>query len=136
MNAIKILNQIAQTIYDKKGFNILVLDVRGICSITDYFVIAEGSVGRHAKAISQALEEELLKSGQHVLHIEGEQDGDWIVLDYVDFIIHLFIPEFREQYALEQLWKNASIVDVKIDTSAPEIKKSLLSSFNELKNDE
>jgi ribosome-associated protein len=114
---LKKLNDIAQAIYDKKGFNILVLDVRSICSMTDYFVIAEGTVDRHVKALSQAITDELAKQGQHPLYVEGQQEGDWIVLDYGDFVIHLFIPDLREKYALEELWQKGQIVDVQIKTS-------------------
>jgi ribosome-associated protein len=111
----KYLNLIAQTIFDKKGFNILVLDVRGVSTMTDHFIIAEGTVDRHVKALSSNLVDELAKEGFHPIHVEGEQTGDWIVLDYVDFIIHLFIPELREKYALEELWKQGKVVDVKIE---------------------
>lgn len=114
------LNQIAQCIYDKKGFNILVLDVRGVCTMTDYFIIAEGSVDRHVRAISQSIQDGQKNSP---FHIEGASEGDWIVLDYIDFVVHLFTPELREKYALEELWKKGKVVDVKINTSAPDLKK-------------
>jgi ribosome-associated protein len=121
---LKDLNRIAQVIYDKKGLNILVLDVHGICTMTDFFIIAEGTVDRHVKALSQAIIDEFAQRGQEPLHAEGQQEGDWIVLDYGDFVIHLFIPELREKYALEELWNEGEIVDVKIDTAKPEFKKT------------
>lgn len=114
---LKDLNRIAQVIYDKKGFNILVLDVRGICTMTDFFIIAEGTVDRHVKALSYAIIDEFAQTGQEPLHAEGQQAGDWVVLDYGDFVIHLFIPELRERYALEKLWNKGQIVDVTIDTT-------------------
>jgi ribosome-associated protein len=116
------LNRIAQVIYDKKGFNILVLDVREICTMTDFFIIAEGTVDRHVKALSQAIIDEFAIEKKDPLHIEGQQEGDWVVLDYGDFVIHLFIPELREKYALEELWEKGEIVDVKINTAKPELK--------------
>lgn len=116
------LNRVAQLIYDKKGFNILVLDVRGICTMTDFFIIAEGTVDRHVKAIAHTIMDEFALEGKHPFHAEGQQEGDWIVLDYGDFVVHLFIPELREKYALEELWDEGQIVDVKIDTSRPELK--------------
>jgi ribosome-associated protein len=121
---LKTLTEVAQAIYDKKGFNILVLDVKNICTMTDYFIIAEGTVDRHVKAISQTIVDQLAKHNHHPYHIEGEREGDWIVLDYTDFIVHLFVPDLREKYALEELWKHGHIVDVKIDTSRPELKKN------------
>lgn len=119
---LKDLTCIAQAIYDKKGFNILVLDVHQISTMTDYFIIAEGTVDRHVKALSQTITDELSKQGRGMpLHAEGLQEGDWIVLDYGEFVIHLFIPELREKYALEELWREGRIVDVKIHTSNPSL---------------
>jgi ribosome-associated protein len=108
------LNRIAQAIYDKKGMNTVVLDVRGVSSMTDFFVIAEGTVDRHVKALSEVIVDEMALRGLRPWHIEGQQEGDWVVVDFNDFVIHLFIPELREKYALEQLWKQGKIVDVQI----------------------
>lgn len=121
---LKTLNRVAQAIYDKKGFNILVIDVKDICTMTDAFIIAEGTVDRHVKALGQTIMDDLAKENIHPLHAEGLQEGDWVVLDYGDFIIHLFIPELREKYALEKLWNKGKIVDVKINTDKPEMKKT------------
>jgi ribosome-associated protein len=110
------LNRIAQAIYDKKGFNILALDVRGICTLTDYFIIAEGYVDRHVQALSQAIQDEFASAGPTLLHLEGQREGDWIVLDYGDIVIHLFTPEMREKYELEELWQEGQVVDVIIDS--------------------
>lgn len=110
----KRLDILSQTIFDKKGFNILALDVRGISTMTDYFVIAEGSVGRHIKSICTAIKDKLCEEGMTLYHSEGEQEGDWIVMDYAEVVIHLFTPEMREKYALEELWNKAKIVDVSI----------------------
>jgi ribosome-associated protein len=93
------LNTIAQAIFDKKGMNILALDVRGVSSITDYVVIAEGTVDRHVKAIAQAIESALKEVGESPSSVEGRREGDWVVLDYL----------------LEELWKKGEIVDLKID---------------------
>lgn len=112
----QVLDRIAQAIFDKKGFNILVLDVRGISTMTDYFLIAEGSVDRHVKALSTAIRNELATIGLSPLYLEGEQEGDWVVQDYGNIVIHLFVPDLREKYALEDLWKESKIVDVKINT--------------------
>ena len=117
------LDRIAQVLYDKKGFNILVLDVRNICTMTDFFIIAEGTVDRHVKALSHAIMDEFTAERREPLHVEGQQEGDWVVLDYGDFVVHLFIPELREKYALENLWDKGQVVDVKINTARPELKK-------------
>lgn len=108
------LDKVAQAIYDKKGFNIIAIDVRGISSLTDYFLIAEGNVERHVKALSTIVYDNLAESKLKPLFVEGMQEGDWIVMDYGDFIIHLFTTEMRQRYALEEVWKKGKIVDLNI----------------------
>ena len=112
------INFITQLIYDKKGFNILVLDVKDISTITDYFIIAEGNVDRHVSSIAQNIIDEL-KTKRHITpsHVEGKELGDWVVIDYLNVMIHLFIPSLREKYQLEKLWDNGKIVDVAIDVN-------------------
>lgn len=117
MNMIKLLNEIAQHIYEKKGFNILVLDVQGISNMTDYFLIAEGNVDRHVRALCKMIIDFLAEKGIRPYLVDGENEGDWVVLDYSDFVIHLFIPELREKYALEEVWRQGKIVDVEIVVS-------------------
>jgi ribosome-associated protein len=111
------LNAIAQAVYDKKGFNILALDVRGISSLTDYVVIAEGNIEKHVCAIAYGIEQELKKLGLNPVYTEGMQTGDWIVIDYLHIMVHLFMPGLRDKYQLEQLWKQGQIVDLQIDVA-------------------
>lgn len=108
-----LLDQIAQTIYDKKGANIIALDVREISSLTEYFVIAEGNVERHVGSIARAILHELKSSLKCYFH-EGLQNGDWVVLDFGHIIVHIFSPDLREKYALEQIWKKGEIVNLNI----------------------
>ncbi|MFS8563775.1 MAG: ribosome silencing factor [Rhabdochlamydiaceae bacterium] len=112
------LNLIAQTIYDKKGINILALDVRGVSFMTDYVIIAEGNVDRHVSAIGKAIIEALEKKGEVVEHTEGVKEGEWAVLDLFDIMVHLFQPGLRDKYQLEQLWKEGKIVDLTINVGA------------------
>ena len=112
-----ILNTIAQTIFDKKGMNILVLDVRNCSSLTDYVVIAEGGVDRHVIGIANAVQKALREIGVCPKFEEGFKTGDWIVLDYLQIMVHLFIPGVREKYHLEELWRDGEIMDVNIDLS-------------------
>lgn len=109
------LNKIAQIIFDKKGSNILALDVRGISSLIDFVIIAEGNVDKHGSAIASTVVEELKKIGLKPSYIEGLQNGDWVVIDYLNTIVHIFEPGLREKYRLEELWKKGSVIDVKID---------------------
>jgi len=109
------IRDICQAIADKKGFNIVALDVREVCSMTDFFIIAEGSVDRHVVSIARHVEQELSKYGLRPINVEGMQDGEWVVLDYLDCIIHLFIPEFRQYYRLEEVWKEGKVMNIPVD---------------------
>ena len=113
---IKILNSLAQALYDKKGENILALDARHFSTMSDYFVIVEGSIERHVSALSKTVVDTLLAFDLKPLHMEGELQGDWVVVDYGHIVVHLLTHEMREKYDLEGLWREAKIIDVKIDT--------------------
>jgi ribosome-associated protein len=115
------LNAIAQVIYDKKGFNILALDVQGMSSITDFLLIAEGNVDRHVSSIAKAITDELNEKGEKPVHAEGLKIGDWAVLDFGEITVHIFSPGLRERYSLERLWSESKIVDLEIDVSSPAI---------------
>lgn len=108
------LDAIAQIIYDKKGSNILALDVRQISSLTEYFVIAEGNVERHVTAIAKALIDEEAKLAIKVYHKDGLTSGDWVVIDFGYIIVHLMTPQIREIYDLEHIWRAGLIVDLNI----------------------
>lgn len=111
------LNAIAQVIYDKKGFNILALDVQGLSSITDYILIAEGNVDRHISSMGQAVIDELKEMGETPVHAEGLKNGDWAVLDFGGVMVHLFCAGLRERYSLERLWEDSKLIDLDIDVS-------------------
>ena len=112
-----ILNVIAQAIYDKKGVNILALDVAGISSLTDYVIIAEGNVDKHVMAIAQSIVNALEGIGVRPYSTEGLKSGDWVVLDFFHIMVHLFMPGLRDKYHLEELWNSGRIVDLQIDVS-------------------
>ncbi|MCB1109091.1 MAG: ribosome silencing factor [Chlamydiia bacterium] len=121
---IETLNLVAQTIFDKKGFNIIALDVKGISSITDYVIVAEGNVDRHVIALSIAIQDALRKEGEKPVFVEGTMNGDWIVLDYMQLIVHIFMPGLRDKYQLEKLFPQAEIVDLDIVVSPLQSKAS------------
>lgn len=106
------LNLIGQILFDKKGINILALDVRGISTLTDYFIIGEGNVDKHVTALAKTVIETLKKEGETPIHVEGLDSGDWVVIDYLEVVIHLFKPGLREKYRLEELWKEGEVVDL------------------------
>jgi len=98
---------------DKKASDLVVLDLRKVASFTEYFLICTGASTRQVQAISDAIEETLRKNGKRPLHIEGYSSGEWILLDYGDFIAHVFGAASRRFYDLERLWRDAPRVDVK-----------------------
>lgn len=114
---VKQLNAIAQAIYDKKGMNILALDLRKFSTITDFVIIAEGNVDRHVMALAQAVRDAMRKLGEEPLYTQGMTTGDWVVLDYVTVMVHLFMPGLRDKYHLEDLWREGEIVDLSINVS-------------------
>ncbi len=113
-DVIQNLKTVAQTIFDKKGINILALDVRGISSLTDYILIAEGNVDRHVVAIAKEIIETRKKEGERPVQVEGLDTGDWIVIDYLDYMIHLFMPGLRDKYRIEELFQEGKIIDLDI----------------------
>lgn len=97
----------ARTLTAHKAVDPVILDVRKMCAFADYFLIASGTSRRHVQALAQHLEEDLEAAGVEPLGREGVEEGHWILLDYNDVIIHLFLPAFREFYDLEGLWAEA-----------------------------
>jgi len=97
----------------KKAEDIVVLDLRGLASFTDYFIIMNGNSTRQNTAIYQAIEENLKKAQVLPLGVEGETTAEWILLDYGHFIIHIFSRRARDYYGLEKLWGDAPSIAVK-----------------------
>ena len=91
----------------KKGENLVVLDLRGISSFTDYFVIMHGNSARQNLALNENIEKELKKEKIMPLNVEGRKLAEWILMDYGSFIIHVFSEKAREYYSLEKLWGDA-----------------------------
>ncbi|MHB8902310.1 MAG: ribosome silencing factor [Thermoguttaceae bacterium] len=101
----------AQTADDNRGYDIVVLDMRDMTTFFDYFVICSGTSRRQLHAISEEIDRVLEKElGDHRLGIEGYDQSHWILLDYGDVVIHLFEPETRKYYDLENLWGHAKRV--------------------------
>ena len=104
---------------DRKAGDVVVLDLRPADGFTDYFDIMSGQNTRQVHAISDAIQESLGTKGVKAAHIEGGDRAGWILLDYFDFIVHIFSPESRAFYALERLWGNADRIDVPEPASLP-----------------
>jgi len=101
------LQQALAAIHDLKGSHVVVLDLRSLNNATDYFVIASGTSDAHVRGIAESVIEKLGRAGHHVHHVEGLTTGRWVLLDFVDFVVHLFHPETRAFYQLERLWDDA-----------------------------
>lgn len=100
----------------KKATDIMIQDVRELVSVTDYFVIATAANNRQVAAIIDAIEEaERKEGGVKPLHTEGTNDGVWALLDYGAFVVHVFQPEARDFYQLEELWNEAPIIDLSLE---------------------
>lgn len=97
---------------DLKANDVVVLNLAGVSDMTDCFVIASGTSDTHVRSLGEHLLEELKKEGQRAHHVEGLQQGRWVLLDYVDFVVHLFHPTLREFYQLERLWGDATVVPI------------------------
>jgi ribosome-associated protein len=101
-------NQLSEAIeaaFDKKAQDAVVLELGEVCSFTDYFLICTGTSTRHNQTIADHIEETLKKYGVRALHVEGRSEGEWILMDYVDFVVHIFSARAREFYDLERLWR-------------------------------
>lgn len=100
--------RIIQILDNKKGYDIKVIDVKEKTILADKFIIVSGTSNTHVKALCDNVEEELRKDGIAPKRIEGYSEGRWILMDYSDIIVHIFHPEERETYNLEDLWQNVS----------------------------
>jgi len=104
---------------EKKASKIEILDLRKLTDITDYFVICSAEVALHARAIADHITGNLEKKGIKSWHSEGYQSSRWILLDYVDVVVHIFLEESREFYGLEKLWGDAKVKEVKEKIKSP-----------------
>lgn len=92
---------------DNKAHDVVVLDLHGVTDMTDYFVVASGTSDTHVRSVARHVEEALAEAGITPASVEGLTQGRWVLLDYVDFVVHVFHPSLREFYQLERLWGDA-----------------------------
>ena len=104
---------------DKKALDPTVLDLRGISSFTDFFLMFTGANRRQVQAISDEIVEQLKRHGSPAARVEGYQNAEWILIDYGDFVVHVFDEKARRFYDLERLWREASRLDVSPDDLGP-----------------
>jgi ribosome-associated protein len=104
--------QAAAFCHDLKAQDVVVLDLHGVTDVTDYFVIASGTSDTHVRSVAERVMEGMRQSGNPVLHVEGLQQGRWVLLDFVDVVVHVFHPTMRAFYQLERLWSDARPIAV------------------------
>ncbi len=101
---------VVDAVEDRKGTGITVLDLRGVNDATDFFVLASGTSDAHVRGLCDAVLERLGKHGIRAHHVEGVTGGRWVLIDFVDFVVHLFHPQARAFYQLERLWSDAPVM--------------------------
>jgi ribosome-associated protein len=111
----QVARRVAQTALDRKARDVVTLDMRGVVSYTDFFVICTGNTERQTHAIEDAIYQRLKHDGDAPLvpeRVEGRQEGRWILIDYLDVVVHVFTPEAREYYRLETLWGEVPALEI------------------------
>lgn len=112
MTTLQQAKETAKILSDKKGLDIKVIEISDVSVIADYMVIATGNSSTHVKALADEIEEQLDDMGISVSHVEGYRSNSWILLDYIDIIVHVFSNEAREYYDLERLWEDGTDIDI------------------------
>jgi ribosome-associated protein len=107
----------AAILLDRKANDVVLLSLKGVSDMTDYFLIASGTSDTHVRSLGSSVLEDMKKeTGQMAHHVEGLSQGRWVLLDYVDFVVHVFHPTLRNFYQIERLWADAQVVPL---TAAP-----------------
>jgi ribosome-associated protein len=112
MSSDALARRLAAIADDKKGTELVALDVRPLVSYTDYLVICTARNERQAKAIHDEVYHQLKRDGWLPARVEGERDAEWVLMDYLDAVLHIFTPELREKYRLEVLWGEAEQLEL------------------------
>ena len=107
-----------QAALDKKASDVVVLDLRGTPAFTDFFVLCSGQSQRQVKAIADAVEESLRAAKVRPAHVEGYERGEWVLMDFFTFIVHVFNPQTRLFYSLERLWGDAERIEIADEADA------------------
>lgn len=106
------LRAVVSAMLEKKIADVVVLDVRGLCSFTDYHVIGHGTSRRQVQAAGSFVEEKLAEAGVRPYGLEGLKNTEWVLMDFLDFVVHIFLQERREFYDLESLWGDAQRIAI------------------------
>ncbi len=109
----------AEAAAEKKAEDIIVMDVGGLLVVTDYFVICTGRTDRQVRSIAEEVELKLKHAGLAPIGVEGSEEGKWVLVDFVDVVVHVFQPEEREFYRLEKLWGEAKRLELPESVAGP-----------------
>lgn len=112
------VEQAARAALEKKAEDLALLGLHSVASFTDYFLLCTGLSVRQVQAIADSVEEQLGREGLRPAHVEGYEGGEWVLLDYVDFVVHIFSPRARTFYDIERLWRRAARLPLPEDTRA------------------
>ena len=112
METLEIVKTAVEALRDKKAEDVTVIDITGVSSIADYFIIANGNNQNQLQAMRDAVEEDLYKAGYPVKQVEGNSNSSWILMDYTDIIVHVFSKEDRLFYDLERIWKDGKEISI------------------------
>ncbi len=112
LEATRHADQLAKAALDGKAEDLVLLDLRQLTLLADYFLICTGTSDRHVRALGQRVETAADDCGAQMHHREGVDEGRWVLLDFGDVVVHIFDPQTREYYRLEELWADAPRVDV------------------------
>jgi ribosome-associated protein len=118
LDPLTLAQRAAQICLDYKANDVVLLDLRGVTDMTDFFIVASGTSDTHVRSVGEHLAEEMKKLGSPVYHMEGTTQGRWVLLDFVDFVVHVFHPTLRDFYQLERLWADAETVPIEGGTRA------------------
>ena len=116
--SLELAQRAAAILLDRKANDVVLLGLKGVSDMTDYFLIASGTSDTHVRSLGNAVLEDMKKeTGQMAHHVEGLQQGRWVLLDYVDFVVHVFHPTLRNFYQIERLWADAEVISITHDVS-------------------
>lgn len=114
MNSEQLSTLVVDTLDDNKAQDIIKLDVRDMTTVTDYMIVASGTSKRHVQALGENVAEKAKEAGHKPIGVEGEEGGEWVLLDLQDALVHVMLPKVREFYNLEKLWSLGSAADVAV----------------------
>ena len=112
METLELVKKAVAALEDKKAEDVTIIDISGVSTIADYFIIANASNQNQLTAMQDAVDEAMYKEGVHAKQIEGNRSSTWILMDYQDIIVHLFSKEDRLFYDLERIWRDGKVIDI------------------------